>query len=149
MAAGGIEIRQMAAEDAMAIKRQASQRVQLGLEAQMTPEIAQDLIDGGEAWTMTRDGVPVACLGLRETFPPVQGVAWAILADGVGAAHLALSRFARRRIAASPLVRIEAIVRTSVEAECLWARLVGLEPVALLRKFGAASEDHMLFERVR
>lgn len=146
---GSIEIRPMVADDAMAIKRQCSQRIQLGLEAQMTLEIAQDIVDGGEAWTMTRDDLPIACMGLRETFPPVQGVAWAILSDMIGPAHLRMSRFARQRIAQSPLVRIEAIVRTCVPAECIWARLVGLEPVALLRKFGAASEDHMLFERVR
>ncbi|MCJ8159859.1 hypothetical protein [Sphingomonas sp. LaA6.9] len=139
----------MLVDDAMTIRRQASQRVQVGLEAVMTPEIAQDLINGGEAWTALRDGEPVACLGIRETFPGVQGVAWAILAEGVGSAHLAITRHARRRIAESPLVRIEAIVRTSIDAECVWARMAGLSPVALLRKFGALSEDHLLFERVR
>lgn len=144
-----LDIQPMIVADAMEIKRQASQRVQLGLEREMTPEIAQDLIHGGEAWTILRDGVPIACVGLRETFPPVQGVAWAILADGIGGAHLTITRFARRRIAESPLIRIEAIVKCDHPADVLWAKLVGLAPIALLRKFGAASEDHMLFERIR
>lgn len=91
----------------------------------------------------------VACLGLRETFPGRQAVAWAILAEGIGAAHLAISRFARRRIAESPLRRIEAIVRAEVHAECVWARLVGLQAAHVLRCFGAQSETHVLFERIR
>ncbi|MEV4934421.1 hypothetical protein [Sphingobium sp. LSP13-1-1.1] len=141
-------IRPMVASDALRLKRQPSQRVQIGLVRDMSVEDARDLIDGGEAWSAERDGDVIACMGLRETFPGKQGVAWAVLAQGVGAAHLAITRHARRRIAESPLVRIEALTRIDVEAECVWARLVGLTPSAILRKFGALSEDHMLFERI-
>lgn len=133
---------------AMAIQKQASQRLQVGLETEMSADDARELIEHGEAWAALRGDQVIACMGIRETFPGRQGVAWAILAEGVGAAHLAITRHARRRIRESPLVRIEAIVRTGVAAECIWARLVGLQPVALLRKFGALSEDHMLFERI-
>lgn len=143
-----VSIVPMRAEDAIAIQRQASQRVQLGLERQITLEEAQDLVDGGEAWTAYDGERIAACMGLRETFPGRQGVAWAILAEGVGRAHLAVTRFARQRVAASPLVRIEAIVRAEVPAECVWAKLVGLTPAHVLRKFGAASETHVLFERI-
>lgn len=145
----------MIAADAVAIQRQASQRVQLGLEREMTWEEAEALADGpGEAWTATiRTGAAeariVACLGLRETFEGRQAVAWAILAEGIGAAHLAISRFAKARIAASPLPRIEAIVLASVHAEVAWAKLVGLQPVHVLRRFGAQSETHLLCERIR
>lgn len=143
-----VTIRPMTVADAMSLQRQSSQQVQVGLVRDMSVEVAQDLIDNGEAWTAERAGVPVAIMGLRETFAGRQGVAWAVLAEGVGAAHLPISRHARRRIADSALVRIEAIVRVDVDAEMLWARLVGLEPRCLLRKFGALSEDHMLFERI-
>lgn len=142
-------IRAMTVADAMALQRQPSQQVQVGLVREMTEAVAQDLIDNGEAWAAERDGVPVALMGLRETFPGRQAVAWALLSADVGAvAHLAITRHCRRRIRLSPLVRIEAIARIDVEAEILWARLVGLEARCVLRKFGAASEDHMLFERV-
>lgn len=139
----------MVATDALVIQRQASQRVQLGIERDVTIDEARDLVEGpGEAWTVRHRGRIVACLGLRETFPGRQAVAWAILAEGVGAAHLAVTRFARRRIAASGLARIEAIVRADVPAECAWAQLVGLRPAHVLRAFGARSETHLLCERI-
>jgi NaMN:DMB phosphoribosyltransferase len=139
----------MVASDALVIQRQASQRVQLGLERDMTIEEADSLIEDGEAWTAIADERIVACMGLRETFPGRQAVAWAILAEGVGGAHLAVTRFARRRIAQSRLARIEAIVRAAVPAECAWAKLVGLQAAHVLRCFGAQSETHVLYERVR
>lgn len=136
--------------DPLRIQRQVSQRVQLGLERTITEEEAADLATGpGEAWSAWQQGRLVACIGLRETFPGRQAVAWAILAEQVGRAHLSITRFARQRIADSALRRIEAIVRADVPAECAWARLVGLSPSAVLRCFGAASETHVLFERIR
>lgn len=145
-----IAISPMIGADALEIQRQASQRVQLGIEREILLEEADDIAAGpGEAWTLRHHGRIVACLGLRETFPGRQAVAWAILAEGIGAAHLAISRFARRRVAESPLRRIEAIVRAEVHAECVWARLVGLQAAHVLRCFGAQSETHVLFERIR
>jgi len=145
-----VTIMPMIAADAIDIQRQVSQRVQLGIERDMSIEEAEELAAGpGEAWTVRHDDRIAACVGLRETFPERQAVAWAILAEGVGAAHLAVTRFARRRIAESPLRRIEAIVRAEVPAECVWARLVGLQAAHVLRCFGARSETHVLFERIR
>lgn len=149
-----VAIRPMRAEDGPMVTRQPSQRMQLGmtLAETMTIAEAQGLIDGGEAWTAWRidgdDETPVAMTGILETFADRQGVAWALLGDCIGAAHLAITRHAAQRIMLSPLVRIEAIVRAAVKAEVTWARLVGLKQCAVLRKFGAASEDHILFERI-
>lgn len=163
----------MRAEDAMTIDRQPSQRVQLGLTSTLTIEGANDLADGGEAWTAWRGDVPVACVGLRETFPGVQAVAWALLTRNLGSDHLAITRFTARRIAASAYRRIEAICIAGVDAEAIlesfgpldaaqlieavlsvpspqtrWAGALDLLPAAVLRKFGAASETHVLFERI-
>jgi hypothetical protein len=138
----------MRGADALAIQRQASQRVQVGLERDMTIEQADELASEPEAWTAEQDDRIVACLGLRETFVGVQAVAWAILAEGVGSAHLAVTRFARGRIAGSGLRRIEAVVRAGVPAECTWAKLVGLDAAHVLRNFGARSETHVLYERI-
>lgn len=146
----GITIRPMAAADVLAIERQASQRVQLGLKCVPTLEEAESLAAGGEAWAaVASDDRIIGIFGILETFEGRQGVAWAVLSGSVGAAHLAITRHARARIAASPLVRIEAIVRVAVDAEVRWAMLVGLTAACLLRRFGAASEDHLLFERIR
>ncbi len=144
-----VRIVTMIADDALTIQRQASQRVQLGLDRDMTREEAAGLAEGpGEAWTVFAGDRIVACIGLRETFPGVQAVAWAILAEGIGGAHLAVTRFARARIRASAYRRIEAIVRVAVPAEVAWAKLVGLTPAHVLRAFGAASEPHLLCERI-
>lgn len=144
-----VAIRPMVPNDAMRIQRQASQRVQLGLSRDMTIEEAEALAEGPEAWTATDGDRVIACVGLRETFPGVQAVAWAILCDGIGAAHLAVTRWAKARIAGSGYRRIEAIVRADVDAECRWAKAVGLTPAHVLRNFGAASETHILFEAIR
>lgn len=107
-----VSFRPMRGIDAMTIERQPSQRVQLGLDRVMTIEMANDLAEGGEAWTAWRGTTPVACVGLRETFSHptsgrgVQAVAWAILSLGLGSDHLAITRFTRRRIAASIYRRI-------------------------------------------
>lgn len=139
----------MRPEDAVEIRRQASQRVQMGLSRDMTLAEAAELVDEGAALTAFVGARIVACFGIRETFPGAQGVAWALLAEGLGGAHLAVTRAARRLVMRSPLARIEAIVRADVDAEVIWARLVGLTAAHVLRKFGAASEDHILFERIR
>lgn len=145
-----VAIAAMKATDMLVIQRQASQLVQLGIERDMTMDEAEAIADGdGEAWTARYHGRIVACLGLRETFPGRQAVAWAVLAENIGPAHLAITRFARARIAASPLARIEAIVRQAVPAEGAWAQLVGIRPVHVMRAFGAASEPHILCERIR
>ncbi len=160
-------------EDLMSMETQASQRMTLGLETDTyTYEDAQCLANEREAWAVRSEGRLIACIGIRETFPGSQGVAWADLAMGIGKAHLTMTRFARSRIVGARLRRIEAIVRgpdaesilahfpdvdgamlleaclTMATPECVWARLVGLKPAHVLRKFGSLGETHILFERI-
>lgn len=153
---------------------QPSQRLTLGVDTNdVSREEAEELADEAEAWSIFSGGRLIACFGIRETFPGKQGVAWATLSEGIGRAHLAMTRFARQRITASKLNRIEAIVRADdVEAviegfgeldaqqlvdvamatptpECVWAKLVGFRAAHVLRKFGVSGETCMLFERLR
>lgn len=145
------------APDALAISLQLSQLVTAGMVAEpMTLKEAQDLEDSGPAWTaIAADGRLLCCAGIYVTFrhpeteEPVQGHAWAMLADGIGAYHLELTRFARCQILESPIRRIESNVRADCKSETSWARLCGMAPVARLEAWGARSEPHMLFERVR
>lgn len=142
-----LSVRRLAPIDLACIERQASQVLTLGVDATPSHEEAEALAEMPEAWTF-RDaaGRIVACIGISETFEGVQGVAWAVLAHGIGADHLALTRFARAMLERAGLQRIEAIARPGQDAK--WAKLCGLAPVHELRKFGAASETYVLCERI-
>lgn len=169
-----VSIRRMTAADLLAIEPQASQRMTLGVDTGgLSAEEAGELADQTHAWAVRGgDGRLIGCMGIRETFPGAQGVAWATLADGIGSAHLAMTRFARSCVTGCGLARVEAII-AAPDAECviaaypaldaqqlldalqatptpemIWARLVGLRAAHVLRKFGAAAQTHILFERI-
>jgi hypothetical protein len=152
---------------------QPSQRLQLGEVCAVSAQEAEDLCDQDEAWACVYNDRLVALVGIRETFPGRQGVAWAMLAQGIGAAHLPITRFARWRIGMSRLKRLEVIAKCGdAEAmiaasprlagdpwflieklarstpDCTWAALLGFAPVHVLRHYGGASETHMLFELI-
>lgn len=160
------------ASDLLAIRKQPSQRVVMGLDTTVSAEDAERIAGQAVAWACRRGGELIACFGIVETVPGCMGMCWAILSEGVGASHLALSRFVRAGIAASHLPRIEALcVAADIEAalvdrphldsgqivavamarpspECRWAQLVGLAPAHLLRRYGPTGGSVMLFERI-
>lgn len=146
----------LVASDLLAIERQASQQLHFGVPVDIDADDAAERADDPVAWTLRqaqgrlgeREGRIVACLGIAEPFPGAHGLAWAVLAPGIGGLHHALTRFARAVVedAAARLNRIEAIV--AVGAPERWARLIGLPPVHLLRNFGAGAEPYWLCERI-
>ena len=173
-----LEFRRLRASDPLTIELQPSQETVLGLDARMEYAEAEHHAQQPVAWTAFtrgRNGAEriVACFGLQETFPGHVGVGWAMLAAGVGAHHLQLTRFVRNVIATAPLARIEVMARAAdiepvaaafphfdpwqlVQAamerptpECRWAQALGLKARHVLRRFGMADETYMLFERVR
>lgn len=147
-----VQFRPMRPVDAPRLHLQRSQHVCLGVTRIVhSIEDGRELVEGGPAWTAERacDGRVLCIAGFKELWPGRHAVAWAMLATGLGPAHLAITRYARDRIAEAPFDRIEAIVREGVSAECRWARLVGLTFIARLRKWGPDGETHVLFERIR
>lgn len=158
----GVQFARLRAEDFFELERQPSQWLQLGSDATPTLEEAETLADHDEAWTafeISPAGIGriVALLGIVESHPGQQGMAWAILAARLGTHHLAVSRFARSRILGSKLARIEALAKAAdavtldlaaVTPEARWARLCGLTPVHVLRRYGAADETYLLCERI-
>lgn len=160
--------------DLLRLERQPSQQMLLGVDGTMTAEEAELLASMPEAWTLSRGDVPIACFGISELFPGKHGLAWSLLGAGLGTrAHLMLTRFAIERLEATPLIRVETYARcVDVEhllartpdldsghlvhlamlfpsAECRWARRLGFRPAHVLRRYGAADETMMLFERIR
>lgn len=170
-------IERMRAADLAEIRLQATQREQLGQAVAFDQDEAEQLAAQPVAWTV-RDratgeyGRILCCMAIAETFPGKQGVAMALFADNLGAAHVGLTRWARRCITDSKLPRVEAIalandaeailarfpyldpwellhaVMVQPTPPCRWAMAVGLKPVAVLRKFGGAGQTHVLFERI-
>lgn len=148
-------IRPFAAGDVVQLALQPSQHVTLGFTRPVhNLEDGRELAEGGPAWTAIGGGRILCCAGFKELFPAGEksgghAVAWALLATGLGAAHVAVTRFAREQIRASSYSRIEAIARAHVAAECKWPRLLGMKLAATLRAWGPDGETHLLFERIR
>lgn len=176
----------MEARHAGLIVRQPSQTLTLGLAAGIDERYAAELIAApGQCWAAIAGDLEranpeqgsrvLALFGLIEIFRFKQATGWAVLAQGLGAHHLGITRFAAARIAESVYHRIE-IIAECADAEPLlermgpldpgqlvaaltvpalrtagvrWALALGMTPAAVLRKYGAASETHMLFEQVR
>lgn len=159
--------------DLHAIVVQPSQRLQMGIPTQFSDEEAEALADQRDAWTARLNGRIVCCISIAETFEDRAAVAMALFAANLGTAHVALTRFARALVANSLFPRIEAAalandaeailtrfpyldpwelltaVMVDAPPPCRWALAVGLQPVAVLRKYGGESQTHVLFERIR
>lgn len=141
-----LRFRDMLPGDAVLLELQPGQHFELGIEhKQYTLEEGEWLADVGPAWTAYRGSRIVAIAGFQVIG---HAIAWASLAAEIGRDHVAITRFARNRIAAAPYRRIEAIVDADNDRAVKWAKLVGLEPAHILRGFGQAGKDHILFERV-
>ena len=155
-------------EDLAEIALQPSQQTMLGLPGMADPETAELACAQAVAWCARDGGRIVACFGIVELFAGRQGYAWCMLAEGIGAAHLQLTRFIQSQIAGCGLARLELLARApDIEGELAkrpglafslawrkatpemrWAVLLGFEPAHVLRCYGAASETMMLFERI-
>lgn len=159
-----------------AIKLQPSQGRPLGLDYSPGADEIQRMCEGMIAWAaLERDDYVirvVACFGVVETFPAMHGTGWAMLAEGIGRAHLAVTRFARQCMADCELPRVELLARChDVEAllarhpgldpgqvvalasaeptpEIRWARMLGFTPAHVLRCYGAIGQSVMLMERL-
>lgn len=162
----------LAPDDLFEIERQESQVLWLGAPGEVDAEAAQLISEQDCSWTAWADGRILACFGISETFPGSNGVAWSLLSRSIGKYHLPLTRFMRGELERSGLPRIELLAKAlEVEPiieknphvtdpatwrlaamadptpECRWAVLLGFTPAHLLRRFGAACESYMLFER--
>ncbi len=145
-----VDVSPMQPADLPALNLQLAQRLFMGWNDQaLTAEYAAGLIACGPAWTVRRaDGSVLAACGFAEQHPQY-AVCWALLAEGLGHDHLALSREVRARIDAADYRRIEALVRADHREGARWARLMGFDEVFLVRAAGPFGEDFRLFERVK
>ncbi len=103
------------------------------------------------AWTMKKDGRPIACGGIVHIGGGV-GVVWVQATDEVRGHGLKLCKFARKAVhvafARMKFHRIQATVRTDRPEYCRWAELMGFEREGLMRKATPSKEDVFLYARV-
>lgn len=146
---GGLTVRDMVPDDVVELNLQLAQRVWLGAEVPVTREYGQQLVEAGPAWTILRtDGRILAACGVCEHYPHYATL-WAMLAEGIGADHLALTRLVREHVLAAPYARMEAIIRSDHAAGRRWAQLVGLKDAGFRYECaGEHGEAYDLFERV-
>lgn len=169
----GVRFARMTPNDLLTIDRQPSQRLLLGQSGEFTREEAEQLAAMPEAWTCFHADRIVACVGISDMFAGRHGIAWSLLAQGIGQAHLALTRFVRGRLAMCGHERLDTFARApdletilarrphldsgqivalamaDPTPECRWAALLGFRPAHVLRRYGALGESVMLFERIR
>lgn len=145
-----LKVRDFDAEDLTWLALQKAQQMWLGLATPaLDADYGRQLMAAGPCWTVTDDsGWVAAACGYHEIFP-TYAVAWALLAEGLRHFHLPLTRLVRDRIASATYPRIEALIRADYPPAARWARMVGLTPVASIRKAGPDLQDYILFERVR
>lgn len=101
--------------------------------------------NGGWAWTAERAGKVIGCAGLLEVWPTT-ALAWALFADNIGPAMVAMTRQARRTLRQHRWPRVEALVACSFPAGLEWACLIGMRQSAVIRRWGPNGQDHVLFE---
>lgn len=143
-----LKFRAMLPGDPVLLDMQPSQQLELGIEhAAYTIEEGDELA-AEPSWTAYRDNRIVGIGGFKELFIAGSGeaIAWVTLARDVGADHLAITRFVKRKIAEARYVRIVAVVETANNSARVWAALVGL--VATRAFVGGDGKTYSVFERL-
>lgn len=168
----GVTFHTLRGADLAEIQLQKSQQTVLGMPGGVAEELYPLHTAGPVAWAVRSEGRLICCFGIVEQFEGRHGFGWALLAEGLGSAHLALTRFVRSQVTNSGLARVEALVRgPDLEAiiaerpqldpgqilaialsvatpEMRWAMQVGLTPVHVMRCYGANGESVVLCERI-
>ena len=103
------------------------------------------------AWTMKKDGRPIACGGIVHVGGGI-GVVWVQVTDEARGYGLKLCRFARTavRIVFEDMKfhRIQATVRADRPEYMRWAELMGFECEGLMKKAAPDKTDLFLYARV-
>lgn len=111
-------------------------------------EAALKTLEGAWSYTANLEGKPVACGGLAHVCG-VRAVAWSYLSEEAGVALLELTRLVRHALEQCPYQRVEITVDVEFAAGHRWARMLGFELEANLRKARIDGGDCALYARVR
>lgn len=126
---------------------QPGQQVELGTVA---PEDARRLEGApGPSWTFWRDGKPIACLGLIELWRGdyVRYMAWGLLSPTDTYGLLWLTRRFKNYLASGlTKTRIEFTAAADFPQANRWAKVLGFQPVGVLKQYGPDGRDFILYD---
>lgn len=125
-----ISVRPFQPEDLGWLFLEPEQQMWLGATSPVLDEdYGRQVRECGPCWTVRDSKGWVLGAGGFQEFGKGYAIAWALLAQGIGRDHLAMTRVAREWIAAAPYTRVEALIRDDWPPAARWARLLGLRPV--------------------
>ena len=107
----------------------------------------QIAIDNGMAFAVI-DGDRVLALGGVRNVWQDRAVAWGLLANGIGASMVPITRAVRRFLSVCPTRRIEAEVAVGHDEGLRWIEMLGFEREGLMRAYWGG-KDFYLYARVR
>ena len=110
---------------------------------------AQLLADASDAYTLLHDGRVIACAGVMELWQG-RGMAWALLADNIGQAMIAVHRIVYRFLWKECTIRrVEAYVDQGFAAGHRWVHDLGFQREGMMRAFAQHGGDMVMWARVR
>lgn len=114
------------------------------------PLALRKALEGEHSYTAFANGQVVACAGLAPQWEN-RAIAWAYLADGLGAPlMLQLHRAVQRFLEVAPFDRIEATADVEFEQGHRWLRMLGFKLEApCMPKYRPDGGDSSLYARVR
>ena len=111
-------------------------------------EYAMALKAGGEAFTATVDGKPIACIGLIKFWEGRKYV-WAFLAPHMPCYKLSLTRAIVRWLRYHGAGRLETAIVCADPKAVRWAELFGFEREGTMRRWTEGGDDCFMYARVR
>lgn len=110
---------------------------------------AQLLADASDAYTLLHDGRVIACAGVMELWQG-RGMAWALLADNIGQAMIAVHRIVYRFLWKECTIRrVEAYVDQGFAAGHRWVHDLGFQREGMMRAFAQHGGDMVMWARIR
>lgn len=140
-----MEVRGFQPADLAAIKLQLAQ---LGMRTELdNPDYGAALAAAGPAFTATRLGDVIACIGVIRQWDSY-GRAWALLADTAGPCMITLTRQIRRWLRFHNPGRIDTAVDCGIPEAVRWAEMLGLTREGTMRHYSPEGRDCYLYAQV-
>jgi RimJ/RimL family protein N-acetyltransferase len=111
-------------------------------------EHAMGLKAGGDCFTATVDGSPIACVGLIQWWAGRRYV-WCYLSDNFCRHTVALTRAIHRWLKYHGEGRLETAIDPQNEKAIRWAERFGFEREGLMRRWTETGADMFLYARIR